>query len=499
MSRSLFARLERRFGRRPDEMTRREMLQATLALGAASLLSHRLGFPQDSKPAPAGTGGGKRVVVIGAGFAGLASAYELMSAGYQVTVVEARARIGGRVVTFADLVSGKSVEGGGELIGSNHPTWLAYKERFGLKFLDVTESEDEAPLFINGKKLTGEENEKLWKDLEEAVSRMNADAAPVDADMPWKSPNAAALDKTSLESWIAGLKGVTDDCRAAVRAMLSGDNAVAAAKQSYLGNLAAVKGGGLEKFWTDSEVYRCEGGNQQLAQKLAGALGDQRIRLGAPVAQVTVGEKSVKVKLAAGEVLECDDVVLTAPPTTWSRIAFEPALTAIPQAGTAVKFCSGVKSRFWRDAKLAPDALTDGPVSWVWESTLGQEGDAGAGLSCFSGGPAAEACRAFPADARNEKYLAELERLYPEIRKNWQKAKFMDWPSDSWTACGYAFPAPGEVTTVGPVIRAGVGGRLHFAGEYASYAFIGYMEGALSSGVAVANRLAARDGAAKPK
>ena len=57
----------------------------------------------------------------------------------------------------------------------------------------------------------------------------------------------------------------------------------------------------------------------------------------------------------------------------------------------------------------------------------------------------------------------------------------MDWPSTSWTQCGYSFPAPGEVTTVGPVVREGVG-RLHFAGEYASYAFVGYMEGALNSG-----------------
>ena len=75
----------------------------------------------------------------------------------------------------------------------------------------------------------------------------------------------------------------------------------------------------------------------------------------------------------------------------------------------------------------------------------------------------------------------------------------MDWPSDEWTQCGYSFPAPGEVTTVGPMLREGVGGRLHFAGEHASYAFIGYMEGALNSGVALANRLAVRDGAVKPK
>jgi monoamine oxidase len=52
-----------------------------------------------------------------------------------VTVLEARDRIGGRVLTLSDLVPGKNVEGGGELIGSNHPTWVSYQRTFGLSFL----------------------------------------------------------------------------------------------------------------------------------------------------------------------------------------------------------------------------------------------------------------------------------------------------------------------------------------------------------------------------
>ncbi len=49
--------------------------------------------------------------------------------------------------------------------------------------------------------------------------------------------------------------------------MMTADNGVVTEWQSYLGNLAMVKGGGLEKYWTESEVYRCQGGNQQLAQQ----------------------------------------------------------------------------------------------------------------------------------------------------------------------------------------------------------------------------------------
>ena len=72
----------------------------------------------------------------------------------------------------------------------------------------------------------------------------------------------------------------------------------------------------------------------------------------------------------------------------------------------------------------------------------------------------------------------------------------MDWPSDPWTKASYSFPGPGQVTSQGPTLREGIG-RLHFAGEYTSYAFMGYMEGALESGEAVARRIAVKDGVAK--
>ena len=130
-------------------MTRREMLQATLAASAGLLLSSVGRFGQAKA--------GKRIIVVGAGFSGLAAAYELKSAGYDVPVLEARNRVGGRVITFRDFVPGKHVEGGGELIGSNHPTWVAYADRFKLSFLDVTEEEDfDFPMVLGGKPLSSE-------------------------------------------------------------------------------------------------------------------------------------------------------------------------------------------------------------------------------------------------------------------------------------------------------------------------------------------------------
>ena len=73
--------------------------------------------------------------------------------------------------------------------------------------------------------------------------------------------------------------------------MMMADNGVVSEWQSYLGNLAMVKGGGLEKYWTESEVYRCKGGNQQLATKFAAAIGAPRIMTRTPVRSIAMTDK----------------------------------------------------------------------------------------------------------------------------------------------------------------------------------------------------------------
>lgn len=137
--------------------------------------------------------------------------------------------------------------------------------------------------------------------------------------------------------------------------------------------------------------------------------------------------------------------------------------------------------------------MTDGPVSLTWHGTDGQTGPGGEAMVAFSGGPSADQCREWPAAQRNENYLKELEKVYQGIRGSYVRARFMDWPGDTWVKASYSFPAPGQVTLQGPTLRDGIG-RLHFAGEYTSYAFMGYMEGALNSGAAAARRIASRDG-----
>lgn len=491
MPRSLFGRLQHRYAPRPDGITRREMLKTTLAASAGWLLSSRLQGPVRAAAA-------RRVVVVGAGFSGLAAAHELHAAGYHVVVLDARNRVGGRVLTFTDLVPGKTMEGGAELIGANHPTWAAFKERLGLEFLEIPEDDLESPIVLGGRRLDDREARELWEECDRAVGAMNADAAALaDAFEPWTTPGARALDERTLASWIAA-QPVSPLCKRAMDAQLAGDNGVISEWQSYLGNLAVVKGGGGERYWTDSESFRCRGGNQTLARRLATSLPADRVRLGAVVRGIDVSAPTARVTLADGTAVEADDVVFTAPPSVWNRIGFTPALPShlVPQMGSNVKYLMAVRGPFWRRLERSAAALSDGPTTWTWHATEGQPGP-GTGMVAFSGAEDAEECRSWGSRERDDRYLSALSRIFPNVRASFIKARFMDWPGDAWSKASYSFPAPGQVTTVGPALREGIVGRLHFAGEHTCYGFVGYMEGALWSGVRVARALAARDGIAR--
>ncbi|MDX2119045.1 MAG: FAD-dependent oxidoreductase [Planctomycetota bacterium] len=488
MSISLYASLIRRHDKdRVNAISRREMLKASAAFGAGLLLSTHA-FAR--RPAIAG----RSVVIIGAGFAGLACGHELKAAGYDVTIVDVRDRVGGRVLTLHDLLPGKYIEGGAELIGSNHPLWVAYAEKFGLTFTDLSEDETlDAPVILDGKRLSNDDAAKLYEEMKPVETEFNKLAAEINADEPWTSKDAKELDARSTADWLSKL-GVDPLGVKGFAATLTSDNGVACDRQSLLGMLTAVKGGGLEKYWSDSEVYRCKGGNQQLATKLAEAIGMDRIVLGLAVKKVTFSSSGVSVKCADGREISADDVVVACAPAVWSKIEFTPGLPSSlrPQMGVNIKNLMTLKKPVWQESKLSQYLLSDGEVTMTWNGTDGQKEDDGCVLTCFSGGPGAEKILEKPSELRRAEYVKQMDAVYPGVAEAVTGQRFMDWPREPWTMASYSFPAPGQVTTMGPVLRQGLG-RLHFAGEHCCYKFVGYMEGALDSGVAVARRMAARD------
>ncbi len=164
--------------------------------------------------------------------------------------------------------------------------------------------------------------------------------------------------------------------------------------------------------------------------------------------------------------------------------------------GSAVKYLAVVNSRFWEAAGVAPNAMTDGDITYTWHATDGQSTavNDSAVLVAFSGADAALQCRTSGSQSeRDAQYAGRYTRLYPDFRKHFEKGGYVDWVGDPWTQAGYSFPAPGQVTTQGPILRRGCG-RLQFAGEHTCYQFVGYMEGGLNSGASLAKRLALRDG-----
>ncbi len=117
----------------------------------------------------------------------------------------------------------------------------------------------------------------------------------------------------------------------------------------------------------------------------------------------------------------------------------------------------------------------------------------GACLVGFAGGSSCQRALKMDRKTRDQQFANALEGFFPGY-KNFVKSFYMDWPNEPWAGASYSFPAPGQVTTVGPLMdHPHMDGGLHLAGEHTCYKFVGYMEGALQSGIRVAKRLSARD------
>lgn len=506
MSRSPLSMVMRRGVSGSELIERREFLRrAALACGGAALGASGAGALAGALTR-LGAESMPRVIVIGAGLAGLACAYELSRGGVRVTVVEARPRVGGRVHTMEDLVSGKSVEGGGEFVGSNHPLWQSYAQRFGVALREVDDGGEgvEHALVLNGQRVGSPDSDRLYAAIENLLTRLNAPAKRVIAREPWQSPGAETLDAMSVRVWMETQGEIEPRVKRLASAMLEADNGAPVERQSLLGLLAMIAGGGGSDFWEHSEDYRAAGGAQTLASEFARRLTG-KILLGAPARTVRHEEGRASVTLADGKSLACDEVVLAVPPSVWGTIRFEPGLAESlrVQMGAASKLFAVAPDAYWKRLNMSSTALTDTDAPWIWVSTEGQVSPAGAEndpreVVCgFSAGSMSERLSAQTRPVRDAALLGSLSRLYPGETESVQTVRYTNWSADMWSRAGYSFPAPGEVLRACRAVREPVG-ALRLAGEHCSTAFPGYMEGALESGVRAAEGiLAGTRGAAR--
>jgi monoamine oxidase len=325
------------------------------------------------------------------------------------------------------------------------------------------------------------------------MQEMNGDARMIDPLEPWKSPRAEMLDRTSLAE--AAARWPADpEARAAALLVLSNDNGLWPDRASYLGILALIQGGGVERFWEESETHRCVGGNQQLAMKLAAAVGEERIRQDAPVEEVELKDSGAVVRTRGGESHEADAVVLAVPPSVWGRIQFHPVVPEEmrPSVGPNLKVLAELSRPVWKEAKLNPAFLTDREIGMTWQGNA-RPSTEDPNLTClvgFSGGQAAQDFLRLSQADRKKRFGEIATSFFPRYPDCVGKVAVSAWPEEEWTKCGYSSPTLGQVTTVYPRLMKGFRDRLFFAGEHTHLAFHGYMEGALQSGVRAAKQVA---------
>jgi monoamine oxidase len=402
-----------------------------------------------------------RVVVIGAGFAGLMAAWRLTQGGCEVVVLEARDRVGGRVWS-QELIPGDPrtvIERGAEFVLDGYDVLRGILGEVGLELAATGMSYYERDP-RGGGPVSAQEVASCAAWVAAAAAAAPAGTSLATVAEGWAGPPAA------LAAYVSRIE-TTDGVSAGLLA-------AAAARD-------ATAGFGRRPSW------RVAGGNQRVAKELAARLGSA-VWLSSPVGAVEHDDQGVRVSTADGAV--AGDAVIVAVPmavlrgllisppvpdrqrAAWERsgLAHNAKLHMPlnrPAGATAVQ---SVPGRFW--AWTATDA--SGQVQPVLHAFAGTErGLAALGVA---DGPAA--------------WAALAGSLLPELDTNPAAALVTTWNDDPWAGESYSADivtaAPGD-----PDILAAPAGRVHFAGEHTAGDLAGLMEGALRSGERAAREILA--------
>ena len=478
----------------------KQSMFATAVLSATSLdvLASRSKL---NRAAPA-----KKVIVIGAGLAGLAAAYELTQAGHDVTILEARTRPGGRVHTLREPFSdGLYAEAGALYIPDFHDFTMKYARLFNLS-LDTIQPRNMASFYyVRGKRIRPAQDRNVdWPlDLtpEEKklgqIGMMQKYLGPVLKDIgnasasDWPPPSLKKFDQMTFSELLRA-QGASADAIAVMRLNyldLFGDGFDSVSSLLLLRDMA-LQG-------AEGKVYAVKGGNDLLPKAFAAQLSD-KIRYGAPVVKIQHDQQGVRVVfLHAGtpETMEASHLVCAIPFSVLRHVEISPGFSAekrraieqLPYTSVSRVYLQSRK-RFWVDQGLENSAYTDLPIMAVIDSTFTQPGTRGI-LHSYMAGPQARRVTGMKESERIGFTLGYMEQVYPGIRENFETGVSKCWDEDEWARGDYAWFKPGQMNSLMPHI-ARAEGRVHFAGEHAS-AWPGWMQGALESGNRAAREIAA--------
>jgi monoamine oxidase len=478
------------------DIKRREFLKMSAGAGVASLVISGTYYKEhdasdDILKKSAST---KKIIVAGAGIAGLCCGYELMKKGHEVIVLEASGRHGGHVFTVHDgLSDGLYADFGAEHITKpGYERYWEYTKEFNLTVLPYPRRENILRR-IDGKFYS----EEMLADP--AVLKkfgFNEREIQYLSQYPWAELrslyNKPYLDKFTDEYQPFGV-GYDDLDTTPLSAIYKKDGASAAAMNFMGGNTSSA----LFELWQAGilnlrgvslfppKVFRLKGGNQMLPNEFARRLG-QRVKLNAPILSIKHGQSGVTIKYKEfneEKEMSADFLANCIPLPAFRTIPVEPALSPEKQYvidniayDSYSRLVFQASSKFWLDDKLSINMELDHPdISSIWQVAEEVDTHRVALMGTCPGGISAQ------------RALAGFREVYPgKKRDTIELALLKDWTKETFAFTCERLPFPmGELKKFWPHVIS-PHGRIHFAGAYADNLNWG-MEAAIRS----ANRVAA--------
>jgi monoamine oxidase len=486
-----------------NSVNRREFLKRSL-LAAATIPALHPAVSATSRDAIRRTGAARKVIVIGAGLAGLSSAYELAQAGHEVTVLEARTRSGGRVWTLRDsFPEGLYAEAGATNVFNNHEWTMKYVKELGVA-LDPMESTGGASIFhIRGKRIVIKSGSPVeWplelKPEEKGLGRGALWAkyvAPVVKELGdpeaagWPPASIKRYDSISFAEFLRQ-QGASPGAVEILRLGLADQLGEGADEVSALNLLREAAPRAVVK-----QSFSIHGGSDTLPRAFADRLGD-RIHYGMPAVKIEHDARGVRVicsQAGSQQTFAADYLICAIPFAVLKRVEVSPGFSpeksqAIAQLGntSVVRVFLQTRKRFWLDEGLTGAATTDLPIMTAYDKAHYMPGKRGM-LEAYVAGSRARRLAATTSSERLNFTVSQMEMILPAVREHYEGGASVCWDEDEWARGAYAWFKPGQMESLLPHI-ARPEGRVHFAGDHTS-PWPGWMNGALQSGARAAREV----------